>query len=371
MGKNLSSFKGTGKAGIAPIQLYYQAGINPKTGEPTRLMGDSQLYTEQLRLLRIMDEQDFVNRFKWENIPANIPSRELERLLYYKGHIILFKWKNEFYFMPYALDGSIDFYGRYNRVHPVPMTSGKDDEKKEEFKNLEALLSEIKLKPIYTLKQLEEVEESEEECCVIFRDYTPQLSWTNLPRWQLIDSTLQLESETFCYLSLAMLTASGVKGMRVPDVNAKAEANSAARSMKSNAMNGSPWVSIVSPIEFQDLTDGPTAKIQEYFLSLQSIDNFRLTSLGLDNVGVFEKQAHTLESENAVNTEKTSLIMTDGLTIREESVEIANKLFKLNMSVKKAEAIADTLGEGVDPMNFNKTTYVNNQPEGGENDELL
>ena len=34
---------------------------------------------------------------------------------------------DEFYFMPYALDGTIDFYGRYNTIHPVPMTSGTDD----------------------------------------------------------------------------------------------------------------------------------------------------------------------------------------------------------------------------------------------------
>ena len=73
------------------------------------------------KFLRLVDEQ-----YTFYNLPADITSQELERMLYYKGQLCFFYDKDleEFYFMPYALDGTIDFYGRYNTIHPVPMTSG-------------------------------------------------------------------------------------------------------------------------------------------------------------------------------------------------------------------------------------------------------
>ena len=134
-------------ARIPDIQTLFQAGIDPKTGLPVRLGGSpSQLKNDIKRFLRNIDEQDAVNRFKWENLPANITSQELERLLYYKGQLCFFYMEelDEYYFMPYALDGTIDFYGRFNSVHPVPMANGTTEEEKW-TKSQAALLSRIKL----------------------------------------------------------------------------------------------------------------------------------------------------------------------------------------------------------------------------------
>ena len=67
-----------------------QAGIDPKTGNPTRAVDNkSQISLKQSlkRYLRIIDEQDAVNRYVWYNLPNNITSQELERLLYYKGKL--------------------------------------------------------------------------------------------------------------------------------------------------------------------------------------------------------------------------------------------------------------------------------------------
>ena len=77
------------------------------------------------KLLRIIDEQDAINRYKWYNIPCDLTSNELERLLYYKGSLCLFYCEplDRFFITPYALDGTIDFYGRYNHIKPVPMAS--------------------------------------------------------------------------------------------------------------------------------------------------------------------------------------------------------------------------------------------------------
>ena len=125
-----------------------QAGIDPKTRGPIRVVNDADqvnLKNDLKRYLRIIDEQDAVNRYVWTNLPNNITSQELERMIYYKGQLCFFynETLEQFFFMPYALDGTIDFYGRYNRIHPVPMTSGTEDDK--EGNSQASILSDIKL----------------------------------------------------------------------------------------------------------------------------------------------------------------------------------------------------------------------------------
>ena len=73
-----------------------------------------------------------------------------------------FKELDEFYFMPFALDGSIDFYGRYNSIHPVPMSSGTEDDKKikEQYETQRALLSMLKLNVVKAIKPLDELKEA-------------------------------------------------------------------------------------------------------------------------------------------------------------------------------------------------------------------
>ena len=106
MGKNKTPFM------IDP-SIYKQAGIDLKTGLPTRAVEGTNLKASMKKVMRLIDEQDAVNRYKWYNIPAKISSEELERLIYYKGQLCFFYFKelDEFFFMPFALDGSIDFYG--------------------------------------------------------------------------------------------------------------------------------------------------------------------------------------------------------------------------------------------------------------------
>ena len=49
----------------------------------------------------------------------------------------------KFYFMPYALEGTIDFYGRFNAIHPVPFANGTD--LGNEYSKAEKTLIEIEL----------------------------------------------------------------------------------------------------------------------------------------------------------------------------------------------------------------------------------
>ena len=318
-----------GKPAILDIDTLIQAGINPKTGLPVKLGGRRCSTKEDIkRAIRKNDEQIFVNRYTWYNLPMNLTGAELERMLYYKGQLAFFYLKDldEFYFMPYALDGTIDFYGRYNTIHPVPMTSGTDD---KAGKAQAQYLSNIKLNCVYGIKLPEELKEEDlTNSAVLLHDYTKQLSQTIIPTQQVNDPIIDLEAECMPYLRTALLMGTGVKGVRVADADQADSVREGSRSMIDAATHAEPYVPITGAIEFQELTEGKVAQAQEFLMSMQSIDNFRLGLHGVQNGGLFEKSQYVNNSQTDMNYAggDIGLTLQDGLNIRQNFCNIVNSL---------------------------------------------
>jgi hypothetical protein len=316
------------KPNLPDIKTLWQAGIDPKTGLPYKLAGCTKcaLKEDLKKFLRLVDEQDAVNRYVWYNLPANITSQELERMLYYKGQLCFFfdKDLDEFYFMPYALDGTIDFYGRFNTIHPVPMTSGTDDKGN---KAQAQYLSTKKLKCVYGIKLPDELRIDDlDNSTVLLHDYTKQLSQTIIPRVNVNDPILDVMADCIPFMRTSLLSSTGVKGVRVNDADQAEAVADGNRGLESGALTGQPFVPIVGSIEFQELTNGPTNKSEEYMLAMQSLDNLRLSGYGIDNGGLFEKKAHELQSEADINGGPVGLVLQDGLSIRQNFCNIVNSI---------------------------------------------
>lgn len=331
--------------------LYMMAGIDPKTGLPTRAADGCDLKYSYKRMMRIIDEQDAVNRYKWSGIPANLTSQEIERLLYYKGQLVFFLFGDKFYFMPYALDGTIDFYGRYNRVHPVPMTSGEEkEEDSDQYKSLASLLSQVKLDIAYDVLLEDEIKpETYFKTGVILRDYTNQLGQQITPRVTLNDFFIKEEADLLCYLDLNMLLGSGVTGLRVNDAESKSEVTATANAIYKAATSRNPYIATIGALEYQSLDHGALHNAQDYLMTLQSLENIRLSSYGIANGGIFSKKAHILESEQALNNSNTANAFIDGLKIRQEFCAIVNSIWGLNIWVEpnESEVMTDVNGDGL------------------------
>ena len=344
--------------------LYKMAGIDMKSGLPTRVVDGKNLKASMKHIMRLIDEQDAVNRYKWYNLPCNISSEELERLLYLKGQLCFFYFKDldEFYFMPFALDGSIDFYGRYNRIHPVPMSSGTEEAKEQE-KSQRALLSMLKLNVVKAIKSLDELKEEDlYNSAVILWDYSRQIGQNIIPRADVNDPLLEVIAEIPCFLRTALIASTGVKGMRVNDADAKNEVKIASAQVLNCALSGELATPITSQIEIQELFDGPTGKAQEYLLAMQALENFRLSTYGLENGGLFEKKAHKLEEEQEMNTSTVGLVYEDGLAIRQNFCNIVNSIWGTSIWCMPSESVVagDIDGDGL--------AFDNN--DGGENSGL-
>ena len=339
--------------------LYKQAGIDLKTGLPTRVVEGTDLKVNMKKVLRLVDEQDAVNRYKWYNLPCNISSEELERLLYYKGQLCFFYFKelDEFYLMPFALDGSIDFYGRYNTIHPVPMSSGTEgntEEEKKKFKKIyetqRTLLSMKHLNVVKAIKSLDELKEEDlYNSAVILWDYSRQLGENIIPRKDVNDPLLDVIAEIPCFLRTALIASTGVKGMRVADADAKNEVKIASAQVLNCALSGELATPITATVEIQELFDGPTGKAQEYLLAMQALENLRLSTYGLENGGIFEKKAHKLEEEQEMNSSTVGLVYADGLAIRQNFCNIVNSIWGTSIWCMPSESVTgtDLDGDGV------------------------
>lgn len=329
------------------------AGIDPKTGLPLKITGDEpeNLCINLKQVLHIIDRQDAVNRFTWYNLPDGITGQMLETMLYYKGQLCFFYLEStdKFYFMPYALDGNIDFYGRYTGVHPIPYSGGTTDEEKQLSKAQADTLAQIKLKPTYDVllpeELLEEGISALTDRCVLLKDYSHGLSQTVISRSIVNNPIIELESEILPFMRTALIRATGVKGMRVGTSDEQSNVEAANRSMLAAALSGKVNIPIVGTVDFQELNDGTVGKADEFLMTLQGVDNFRLSTYGLDNGGLFQKRQHMLQSEqemNAAGGGSVGLIMQDGLTLRQTFCDIVNSIWGIGIWCDISETVSGT-----------------------------
>lgn len=363
------------------LDAYYAAGINPQTGLPIKA-GDNGLSciskSDIKKQLRILDEQDAVNRFTWYNLPSGLNSRLMERILYYKGQAMFFKIKDNFYFLPYALDGTIDVYGRFTEVTPLPFngsTKAKDGKELPWIPGLKRKVAyDIQMPEDYVSEEGEilwdKIEDDQDNYCVLLKDYTEQVSQTNISRQVLQDPILDVMADMFPFMRTALLNGTGVQGMRVNSQDEYANVEAASRSVNRAALEGKKYIPIVGNVDFQDLAGGELAKAEEFLLAMQSLDNYRLSLYGLDNGGLFQKKSHVLEAEQAMNTGTTGLVMRDGLQNRQDFCNIVNSIFGLQIWCEPSEVVMGMDMNGDMMAGSNEDMGTNGyETDGGENND--
>lgn len=358
------------------IDAYQQAGIDPKTGKPTRSEAKCISPKDDIkRLLRIIDEQDAVNRFQWYNTALEISSQELERLLYYEGQLCFFYFSElkKFMVMPYALDGTIDFYGRDNTVHPVPFATGEDDKNGKKLKleqNQAELLSTKHLTVLYDIPT-EPLKGNPGDYCVILHDYTKQRANRILSRQQVQDGLLDIMADCIPFAHTALLNSTGVAGMKVGSRDEASNVAAANNSVTRAARDGKKWVAIEAFQEIQELTGGNVARAEEFMMAMQSLDNFRLSTYGLENGGLFEKKQYQNNAQTMLNgSGQIGRPLQDSLTIRQHACDIINAVWGVGISCEITETASgmDLNMDGLTGNNQDQAGIPGEQPQmtGGE-----
>lgn len=267
--------------------------------------------------------------------------------------------------MPYALDGTIDFYGRFNGIHPVPFSNGSTEDEKAAIQAQKEYLSRIKLKVIHDIKTDEVTYEDITGSAVILHDYTPQQPQTIIPRQILQEGIIDIESDIPCYLRTALKNSTGVMGMRVPDETAYSNVLAANDSMDNAALTGKRLIPVISTVELQDLAGDNIGKAEEYLESLQALDNLRLGFHGIQNGGLFQKKSQMLQAEETLNMGKANSALQDRQWNRQHFCDIVNSYTGLGIWCEPKENAL-----GMD-MNMDGQVNEDNGPEMEEsNDDM-
>lgn len=371
---------GKNNARITDVKTLVQAGIDPKTHLPSKVAEDTtgcMLVADIAQNISIIDRQDALNRYVWTGLPEGLTADLIERILYYKGQAILFYMESDekFYFLPYALDGSIDCYGRFLGVTPVPFGGGATvDASGKEKPWIQGLVR----KPVYSIDELLSAitEEDYVKKCIIFRDYSHGVSQTNIPRAILQKPIIDTMAKCIPYMRTALSNSTGVTGVKVQGQEESQNITSASAAIENAALSGEKYIPIIGGLDLQELTGGNIAQAEEFLLAMQSLDNFRLAQYGIDNGGIFSKKAHILQSEQDMNSGSTGIVYNDGLTLRQYGCVLANLLFGTSMWCEASENVVgvdkNMDGEVSDEQDDQlPIDHPNNEEIGGEGNDAL
>lgn len=367
--------KAVNNARIPQIDLFWQAGIDPKTRLPIRAGIGRPDYKENIRrIIELVDQQDARNRYQWYNLPLKMSSQEFENLLYFHPDLAFFYHEgvNEFYAMPYALDGEIDYYTRFKTIHPIPIAGsvGADDKR---YKQQKTALSMLRLTCTYEVLDEPATYEDMTTRCVLIHDYIPPLSQKAIPRAELQRGLIDIMSDCIPFMRTALKNSTGVVGMRVQSEDEQSNVAVASASMDRAAITGEKLIALIGKLDFQELTGGQVARAEEFLLAMQALDNFRLSMYGIQNGGLFEKKAHVLQSEQEMNNAPTGLVYNDGLAVRQHFCNIVNSIWDLGMWCEPSESVIgmDLNGNGIVADEQDQSGSASGeQPAGGAEDDI-
>ncbi len=352
-----------GKATLPDNQTLKALGLDEKT------LANRLIYAPFkdafVKQLRIMDEQQFLTRYKWYNLPHGLNENLIERILYYRGRGMIFymEQNDKFYFLPFTFGKNLDVYGRMNECIPLPFTGSSS----ETAKNHEQLLALEARTPVYDFQMDNMTWKDYTGKCVICYDYSQQLSQTILPRQQLNEAIIEYEADMLPYMHTALMNATGVTGMRVNSDDEQAQVKVASLGVQNAALNGMKWLSLTGRIDFQDLGQTSASNAQEYLLAMQSMDNFRQMGMGLGDGTLFQTRSHMLQTQADMAIGRVDGIYQDCLNQRQNFATLVNSVFGLSIWCDVSEQ-ATGYDRSLDGLIADENDPMTNEQEGGSED---
>lgn len=277
--------------------------------------------------LRIVDEQDAINRYTWVNLPPELNWQLIERVLYFRGQGAFFydKATNQFYFLPFALDDEIDIYGRYTSIKPL-VFNGAEGTTIKNLKPVHKYITNKSLIPIYDQVILEPTPDLLDTHCIILKDYSEALTQYIPPRTEVQDAVLDVMADCVPFMRTALLNGTGVNGVQIRSEADKKKVEVLDKGITDAALLGKKYVPLTAETPLQELNSGDVLKSEDFLLAMQALDNYRLSLYGLGSGGLFLKKSHMLEAETAMNENTVSLIYDDGLKCRQDFCHKVNSL---------------------------------------------
>lgn len=296
--------------------------------------------------LKCMDYQQFLTRFKWNNLPDGLTSELMERILYFSGSAMFFYIKelDKFYFLPYGMTGDktqvgIDFYGQFNRIKPYSFngsTSGAGEQSNgKKISKADIYLSTQErnnIKDIAFTDNPEDAKDLYENGAVICWDITPGLAYNVDSRNRISQSYIKYLIKVLVQTKSALINASGFNLF-----SSKSESDNDIMQLQIDAINADrergKLSAVVSDLlgDISNLQSNAPAAMADFWSSLQSVDNLRLKSMGIRNDGVIQKSQYQNIQEQSIDIDDALQIYWNSFIERIKFSAIVNSIWGLGI----------------------------------------
>lgn len=329
-------------------------------------------------LFAIMREQNMIEtfeRYMWTNIPFGLTQDLIERLLFFRGKgVLYFNDKVEkFQFLPFALNGVIDEYGRFTKCNTLPFT-GVDEEDNSKNrsgkKKMQTLVYED-LEIVYDLPYNEETFKMAREkktVGIILNDNSLAVSQQPIIRSNYVKPVLHMMATLMQIINTAMYGNADHNVLQVENESEYESIKQQIDAINFDILRGRRFTPVIGKLPITPLKTSNTANLEGLFGTFNSLTNFLKSITGIANAGVFDKKAHLLQEEQKLNGSNSDDIYYNGLRLRQEFCLMVQAYYnypiwcesKRGMTEAQSENMAT--GETSDPDN---TQYNNLQ--GAEN----
>lgn len=338
-------------------------GIPTKCKQPYKYAPDP-MFEKIGQSLKVMDYQQYLTRFKWYNLPEGLDSELFERIMYFSGSAMFFYIKelDRFYFLPYGMSGEgeeagIDFYGRFNKLKPYSFNGSTDasGERKADGKKSAAdlyLSTQIRdnIKDIPLVSTEEEAKKIFENGAVICWDYTPELSYWNNSRNRISQSYIKYLVKVLIQTKSALINASGFNMF-----TADGESDNDIMQLQIDAINedreNGKLAAVVSKLlgKIENLQSNAPAAMQDFWSSLQSVDNLRLKTMGIRNDGLQQKSQYQNIQEQSIDINDSLQVYWNSFMERIKFSAIVNSIWGLD--IYPEPLLLPTMGQAEDKGN--------------------
>lgn len=330
-------------------------------------------------LFNIMQHQNRIEtleRYMWTNVPFGLTPDLIERILFYRGKgVFYFNDKiGKFQFLPFALNGQIDEYGRYLKCNTLPfigVDTESDNQKTAERarkKNRSLVYEDLEIvyDLPYTPEMLKTVRENK-VVGIILNDNSLGVSQQPVIRSNFVRPVLHMLSTLMQIINTTMFGAADSNLLQVETEAELASINSQIGAINLEILRGNRFIGVVGKMPIVPLKTSNTTDLEGLFNTFNSLTNFLKSITGIANPGVFDKKAHLLQDEQALNGSNADDVYYNGLRMRQEFCLLIQAYYnypiwcesKRGMSGAQAENMAT--GETDDPDNTQQNVSTGGQ----------
>ena len=328
-------------------------------------------YNSIYGIVKKQNQIETFERYMWINIPFGLTQDLIERILYYRGKGVFYYNDNidKFQFLPFALNGNIDEYGRYINCNSLPFI-GVDSNDEKNKKDQKLIYENLNI--VYDLPYNEEMLKNARErktVGIILNDSSLGLSQQPVVRNIYVEPVIHLIATLFQIINTAMFGSADHNLLQVEDESELESIQNQIDAINFDILKGNRFTPVVGKLPITPLKTTSSVDLEGLFNTFNSLTNFLKSITGVANAGVFDKKAHLLQEEQKLNGSNSDDIYYNGLRLRQEFCLLVQAYYnypiwcvsKREMSGSQEENLA--LGETNDPDN----TQQNNLSGGEEN----